>query len=507
MEFANGDRDNSKSGAKREDMDDVERGFSDRPEKKPRSSEHPLSRNCPYLDTINRAVLDFDFEKLCSVSLSHLNVYACLVCGKYFQGRGNSTHAYTHSVEQGHHVFLNLSSLRFYCLPDGYEILTLTLEDITFNLKPHFSDKEIKEMDTDSRMAIAYDGSSYLPGVIGLNNIKANDYCNVVFQALSHVRPIRNYFLKESNYAAIKRPPGDNMIVLVQRFGELLRKLWNRRKFKAHVSPHEMLQAVVLCSKKKFQFTVQGDSVAFLSWFLNAVHQGLNGTSKPGSSVIFKTFQGMMNVYSKKLPPLEMTAEEKSAASLLPEYQETVQQTPYLMLTCDLPPVPLFPDEKSESIIPQIPLYTLMQKFNGVQEKEQKTYKDSTVKRFEITKLPPYLIVSIRRFNNNTFFIEKNTTIVNFPIRNFDFGDLLTAEAKKAHKCTVYDLIANIVHDGEASAGGKGTYRVFLLHKGTSKWFEMQDLHVTEVLPQMITLSESYIQVWERQDQASLSRA
>jgi len=32
-----------------------------------------------------RSVLDFDFEKLCSVSLSHLNVYACLVCGKYFQ--------------------------------------------------------------------------------------------------------------------------------------------------------------------------------------------------------------------------------------------------------------------------------------------------------------------------------------------------------------------------------------------------------------------------------------
>ena len=40
---------------------------------------------CPYLDTIDRAVLDFDFEKLCSISLSNNNVYACLVCGKYFQ--------------------------------------------------------------------------------------------------------------------------------------------------------------------------------------------------------------------------------------------------------------------------------------------------------------------------------------------------------------------------------------------------------------------------------------
>lgn len=40
-----------------------------------------------YLDTIQRYMLDFDFEKVCSVSLSNLNVYACLVCGKYFQGK------------------------------------------------------------------------------------------------------------------------------------------------------------------------------------------------------------------------------------------------------------------------------------------------------------------------------------------------------------------------------------------------------------------------------------
>lgn len=51
-----------------------------------RPAEDRLSRNCPYLDTIDRSVLDFDFEKLCSVSLLNNNVYACLVCGKYFQG-------------------------------------------------------------------------------------------------------------------------------------------------------------------------------------------------------------------------------------------------------------------------------------------------------------------------------------------------------------------------------------------------------------------------------------
>lgn len=95
--------------------------FSENNSSKMRHVDAP--RLCPYLDTINRQFLDFDFEKLCSVSLSRINVYACLVCGKYFQGRGTNTHAYTHSVAESHHVFLNLHTLKFYCLPDNYEIV------------------------------------------------------------------------------------------------------------------------------------------------------------------------------------------------------------------------------------------------------------------------------------------------------------------------------------------------------------------------------------------------
>lgn len=55
------------------------------PSEVPNPAESQASSDL-YLDTVNRQMLDFDFEKLCSVSLSNLNVYACLVCGKYFQG-------------------------------------------------------------------------------------------------------------------------------------------------------------------------------------------------------------------------------------------------------------------------------------------------------------------------------------------------------------------------------------------------------------------------------------
>ncbi|KAK3089752.1 hypothetical protein FSP39_006198 [Pinctada imbricata] len=454
------------------------------------------SRICPYLDTINRSVLDFDFEKLCSVSLSHINVYACMVCGKYFQGRGKMSHAYTHSVQEGHHVYLNLQTQKFYCLPDNYQIIDSSLEDIIYVLNPTFTTEAISVLDTNSKLSRAYDGTTYLPGVVGLNNIKENDYCNVILQAFAHVSPLRNYFLQEESYKKIKRPPGDIMITLVQRFGEFLRKLWNPRNFKAHVSPHEMLQAVVLCSKKKFQITEQGDALEFMSWILNALHLALNGSRKLSSSIINKTFRGKMRVYTRKVLPIDLKDEEKAKLLETGEYMETMDEIPWLYLTCDLPPSPLYPDELRENIIPQVPFATLLSKFNGVSEKEYKTHRDSHLKRFVITHLPQYIIIFIKRFTKNYFIKEKNNTIVNFPIKNIDFGDLLPPEERVKHKCTTYDLMANVVHDGLPERG-KGTYRCHVLHKGTQKWFELQDLHVTEILPQMIPLSESYIQIFE----------
>ena len=86
---------------------------------------------------------------------------------------------------------------------------------------------------------------------------------------------------------------------------------------------------------------------------------------------------------------------------------------------------------------------------------------------------------------------------------------------------TKYDLICNICHDSQASAsigtlkpmgasvatdkgpavadkGIGGSYRCHLLNKGTGQWFELSDLHVTETIPQLVGLSESYILVYEK---------
>lgn len=42
-------------------------------------------------------------------------------------------------------------------------------------------------------------------------------------------------------------------------------------------------------------------------------------------------------------------------------------QIPFLFLALDLPPAPLYQDEAEKNIIPQVPLTTILQKYDGKQ--------------------------------------------------------------------------------------------------------------------------------------------
>lgn len=73
-------RDRDDPVIKEEDLESSGENESAAPTKRARVAVQ--GRACPWVGTINRQLLDFDFEKLCSVSLQNSNVYACLVCGK-----------------------------------------------------------------------------------------------------------------------------------------------------------------------------------------------------------------------------------------------------------------------------------------------------------------------------------------------------------------------------------------------------------------------------------------
>ncbi|KAI8880301.1 cysteine proteinase [Backusella circina FSU 941] len=364
-----------------------------------------------YLDTINRHMLDFDFEKVCSVSLSQINVYACLVCGKYYQGRGKSSHAYFHSIDKDHHVFINLSTLKVYVLPDGYEVDSPSLNDIKYVLNPRLTPEQVKELDKNLKTSYDLNNKKYLPGFVGLNNVKANDYVNVIIQSLAHIPPIRDYFILEDF-----EKKGSSQLVC--RLSALIRKIWNPKAFKGQVSPHELLQEISNASNKRFKLTEQSNAIDFLSWFLNTLHRDLGGKKKK-SSVIYKQFQGEVQVESQDFGPSHETTEKEALLLFDDDKEIKTVRSPFLFLALDLPLAPLYQDEKERDIVPQVPLTTILAKFDGKKVQESA----NQMKRYSITQLPEYLIFHIKRFNKNSWTHEKNPTIVNFPIKNVDMSN------------------------------------------------------------------------------------
>lgn len=505
-EQTNGDNNNNNAEVNDEEDDDLRADEDEEVEEKA-----PIRQAAPtegyddlYLDTIDRNVLDFDFEKLCSISLSNINVYACLVCGKYFQGRGPKSHAYFHALDEGHHVYINMSTQKVYVLPEGYEVKSKSLDDIKYVSDPRYTRQEVMDLDRKPHLSRTLLGKEYVPGFVGMNNIKENDYLNVIVQALSHVSPLRNFFLLEDF---------SNAPELVKRTSILFRKIWNPRAFKSHVSPHELLQEISLRSNKKFTLTQQSDPVEFLSWFLNHLHLGLGGSkTKPHSSVIQHIFQGKLKVESQAITARADQVHDRLRFEEATDVQSSVSR--FLLLTLDLPPAPLFQDEQERNIIPQVPLTTILAKYNGVTAQELNAQR----KRYRLQHpLPPFLVFHIKRFSKNKFVSERNPTIVTFDARNLDVSPYVEPDPNSQHQHGEpiwYDLVANVVHEAvrnkEDVADSVGeerkTWKVQLRDKATDEWVVAQDLFVDKVRSELLYLSESYLQIWERRREPPMGK-
>lgn len=62
---------------------------------------------------------------------------------------------------------------------------------IDFPPFPPFSPRQVPRLDLDVKWARALDGTEYMPGLVGLNNMRANDYANVIVHILARVAPVR----------------------------------------------------------------------------------------------------------------------------------------------------------------------------------------------------------------------------------------------------------------------------------------------------------------------------
>lgn len=249
--------------------------------------------------------------------------------------------------------------LQFYVLPEGYQVSDPSLQDIISVLNPRFNPAQLPKLSLlPARSSYTLNADPYVPGYIGLNNIRANDYMNVIVHLLLHIPPVRDYFLSPSTpQLQVEARPTE----LIKRFASLAKRVWNPKLFKAQVSPHEFLQEVTKRSEGKFGMTEQGDPVAFLGWLLNTLHRDLGGSKKSNSSVIYKTFQGEVRIQTQEV------IVDKRASRPVFDISRDIKtiKSPFLFLALDLPPAPIFQDLNENRIIPQVPLGEILAKYDG----------------------------------------------------------------------------------------------------------------------------------------------
>ncbi len=414
------------------------------------------ARECPYLATINRAALDPDAEPICSVTLSTRNVYICLVCGKYLQGRGPRTPAYVHSVETGHHLCVHARNTAVYCLPDGYRVADVSLADIADALAPSAT--------TENATAVirCADGMRRTRGVVALDNLGQSDYVSVVLQLLSAAVPVRDALLA---MPAPETEPADRRTALLAAVSLLVRKIWAGSALRAHIAPHSVCRLLGEATSHRFVSDKQRDPVALLAWMFATYSRGK--THRKFAKVLRAAFQGRMLLTT--LPNADVMSDSVG----------TTKEQPFWFLTLDLPPKPLFKDSNEEVLVQQVTLEALLSKYDGVTR--QHVVKTDEWRTYKLVETPPWLLLNIARFERSKFADEKNQCVVQTPV------DRLEVAGKN------YRLVAMISHDGESS-GGRYTSVV----KQDGQWYEISDDGVKKTMAQLATLKETYVLLYRR---------
>ena len=443
--------------------------------------ENNMDTEPDYIRFINKKKLDFDSQKVCSVTLSPLNVYCCLTCGKYFSGRAARTPAFLHSVNFNHPLFVNVSTLGFYLLPQNIKIdsgscKSKLLADIRFAIYPIYTPESIAKFPL--RCTDLINEKSYIQGFVGMSELQSNkiDHINVILLAMAHIQPVRDYLLLlDSRHG--------NCSEIISKLSLIIKKLWSPHLFRPHVSPAEFIERLsvgfpsVLNSKKP-------EPRMFLVWLL---------------TVLSKCDTQLKHILANSCLGRILVTDGGSGTG-----DKKRRQLPFWNLTLDLPPVPLFKDGRNTNKLPQVQLKDLiLKKFCG---QDKRVTNEGIGPTFQLLRdrLPRYLFLHIDRFGHieSHFPVrDRNQTIVNFPLRLVLFDEETGGDKPKP---VSYRLLANVIHE---TVGGESTnighdqqshWKIQLLNTTTSTWLEIDGTNVRTRDPELLFLNETYLQVWEK---------
>ncbi|KAF7795008.1 hypothetical protein EIP86_006152 [Pleurotus ostreatoroseus] len=280
-------------------------------------------------------------------------------------------------------------------------------------------------------------------GTSGLKNLGNTCYMNSTIQCLSATVPFARFFTDGRWKSAVNMVnPMGSKGQLAQAFAYMLRDMWQGENQCLTPLPFRIFQRTVSTYAKQFAGSEQHDSQEFLSVLLDGLHEDLN-------RVLHK-------------PSIEMTPEREAELEKLPTQLASEQQWQMYRMRDDSLVVDFFQGQYRSKLecltchktsttyntfmyltlpIPthrgtsRVSLQQCLDAFvkEEVMEKSDawncpncKTLRKAT-KLLSLARLPPVLLIHLKRFSVKGHFTEKIETCVDFPLKGLDLTNYMPA--------------------------------------------------------------------------------
>ncbi|KAL4090510.1 hypothetical protein QTP88_025329 [Uroleucon formosanum] len=315
-------------------------------------------------------------------------------------------------------------------------------------------------------------------GLRGLQNLGNTCYMNSILQCLSSTEDLVKYFIniydKFINYKS--RTKG----LVAKEFSNVIKNLWSQsgRSFQC-----QQFKDTIGEYKDMFKHYDQQDSHEFLTILLDWLHDDLNqpednriilGASKETGEEDWGNWTKANNSIIQQL----FYGQQKSTVSCDTCFEKSVTFEPFLSLSLPLP------SEGNKCTLSDcLQLYLNGESICGWHCPKCKRSRDAT-KKLDIMRLPPYLIIHLKRFSSNGY--KKNSN-VEFPKMNLDMSNFINGLEHRNWKYCLYG-VSN--HSGSLDGGH---YTASCLKNSLNKWYKFDDVRVYEIDSSTICSSEAYI--------------
>uniref|UniRef100_A0A8C0C1W9 Ubiquitin carboxyl-terminal hydrolase 8 n=1 Tax=Buteo japonicus TaxID=224669 RepID=A0A8C0C1W9_9AVES len=342
------------------------------------------------------------------------------------------------------------------------------------------------------------------PALTGLRNLGNTCYMNSILQCLCNAPHLADYFnrnlyqddINRSNFLGHK---GE----VAEEFGVIMKALWTGQY--KYISPKDFK---ITIGKINDQFAgySQQDSQELLLFLMDGLHEDLNKADnrkryKEENNDHLDDFRAAELAWHKH----KQLNESIIVALFQGQFKSTVQ-----CLTCHKKSrtfeafmylsLPLASTSKC-TLQECLRLFSKEEKLtdnNRFYCSHCKTRRDS-LKKIEIWKLPPVLLVHLKRFSYDGRWKQKLQTSVDFPLETLDLSQYVIGPKNNLKR---YNLFSN--HYGGLDGGH---YTAYCKNASKQRWFKFDDHEVSEISASSVKSSAAYILFYTSYEQRAVDMA